>query len=143
MMKFPCSGCEYLGQYPSLSMVTTMTTLHTPPGFWSTGHLIEIGLSGLWRLASLFRLSTLPRMSRRFRARRDDRQGSGHMPYRAEQHFGSLDDQTLNDLGLQRSEIRAAEYGILPGEQALHVAEPDSAVDGREDPERAQSRSRT
>lgn len=65
------------------------------------------------------------------------------MPYRAEQHFGSLDDQTLNDLGLQRSEIRAAEYGILPGEQALHVAEPDSAVDGREDPERAQSRSRT
>lgn len=37
-----------------------------------------------------------------------------------ERHFGSLDDQLLSDIGLQRSEIRAAEYGILPGDQALH-----------------------
>lgn len=35
-------------------------------------------------------------------------------------HFGALNDQLLNDIGLQRSEMRAVEYGILPRNQALH-----------------------
>lgn len=43
-----------------------------------------------------------------------------------QQHFASLDDQLLNDLGLQRSEIRAAELGILPADQALHGSGEDA-----------------
>lgn len=43
-----------------------------------------------------------------------------------QQHFGTLDDQLLQDLGLQRSQVRAAEYGILPGDQALNHTDADS-----------------
>lgn len=39
-----------------------------------------------------------------------------------QQHFGSLDDKLLNDLGLLRGDMLAAEYGIIPGDQALHQA---------------------
>lgn len=37
------------------------------------------------------------------------------------QHFGSLDDQMLADLGLQKSAMRAAEYGIMPSDQVLSI----------------------
>lgn len=37
-------------------------------------------------------------------------------------HFGSLNDKVLADIGLQRSEMRAAEYGIMPPHQALAIA---------------------
>ena len=49
--------------------------------------------------------------------------------HQQQQHFGSLDDQLLQDIGLQRSEIVAAEYGILPGDQALHQDESDQPGD--------------
>lgn len=107
------------------------------------GQLVEVGSTNLWRLVDFLHLSIWPRMGRRLQPRRDDRRTPCQTAYRPEQHFGSLDDQTLNDLGLQRSEIRAAEYGILPGEQALHVAEPGSVIDDHDDPPEAQPRSRT
>ena len=49
--------------------------------------------------------------------------------HRCQPHFSALDDQLLADLGLQRSEIRAAEYGILPGDQALHHTETAQSPD--------------
>jgi hypothetical protein len=76
-------------------------------------HFLETGLEGLaCRLRSLGQGRRL-----------DGRRGHSSASDRHEQHFGSLDDQLLSDLGLQRSEIRAAEYGILPGDQALHHQE--------------------
>jgi len=47
------------------------------------------------------------------------------MNHKQRPHFGSLDDQVLDDLGLQRSELIAAEYGILPADQALHCPAGD------------------
>lgn len=76
----------------------------------SLRHLIEVGCAGLIRRLKHFSLS------RRLMRRQDIRA----YPHRHQQHFGMLDDQLLDDLGLQRSEIRAAEFGILPGDQALH-----------------------
>ena len=77
---------------------------------WSLRHLFAIALSRLHRAVPWF-------IGGRRMVRRTDVQP---IPNHAQHHFGSLDDQLLNDLGLQRSEIRAAEYGILPGDQALH-----------------------
>lgn len=37
------------------------------------------------------------------------------------QHFGSLNDQMLADIGLQRSMMRAAEYGIMPTNQVMSI----------------------
>lgn len=71
---------------------------------------VEMGLSRL-----VCRLTSFGQ-NRRLRGRHS----SSPTADRHERHFGSLDDQLLSDLGLQRSEIRAAEYGILPGDQALH-----------------------
>ena len=78
-------------------------------------------LSALSRL--LARFSSGRRLSRRQSAR-------CHSAHR-NQHFGSLDDQLLDDLGLQRSAIRAAELGVLPGDQALHRAVPEDPADAR------------
>lgn len=46
-------------------------------------------------------------------------------------HFGSLNDQTLADIGLQRSAMRAAEYGIMPTDQVLSVACDQNAANDR------------
>ncbi|MGI9510502.1 MAG: DUF1127 domain-containing protein [Geminicoccaceae bacterium] len=46
---------------------------------------------------------------------------------RHQQQLSSLDDQILDDLGLQRSEVRAVEYGIIPRAQALD--HKDQALD--------------
>jgi uncharacterized protein YjiS (DUF1127 family) len=46
-------------------------------------------------------------------------------------HFGSLDDQTLADIGLKRSEMRAAEYGIMPSHQTLTIASDQEAANDR------------
>ncbi len=46
-------------------------------------------------------------------------------------HFGSLSNQALADIGLQRSEMRAAEYGIMPPDQALAVAHDRKAANDR------------
>lgn len=46
-------------------------------------------------------------------------------------HFGSLDDQTLADIGLQRSAMRAAEYGVMPSHQVLAVACDQNAANDR------------
>ena len=70
----------------------------------------------LTALAGLLRLLTPFSSGRRLARRRSARR----FPGQHHQHFGSLDDQLLDDLGLQRSEIRAAEFGVLPGDQALH-----------------------
>ena len=43
-------------------------------------------------------------------------------------HFGSLTDQTLADIGLKRAEMRAAEYGIMPSDQALAIAKDRKAA---------------
>lgn len=83
----------------------------------SLRQVIEIGFTTLFRKLIPFRSGR--RLTRRQRA--------ALIPHRQQQHFGSLDDQLLNDLGLQRSEIRAAEFGILPGDQALHHEDSMSA----------------
>ncbi|MEM7042330.1 MAG: hypothetical protein AAF543_05925 [Pseudomonadota bacterium] len=77
-------------------------------------HLALNALSGLLRLLTPF-------ASGRRLSKRGDTQP---FPNQHHQHFGSLDDQLLDDLGLQRSEIRAAEFGVLPGDQALHHEAP-------------------
>jgi len=46
-------------------------------------------------------------------------------------HFGSLDDQTLADIGLQRSAMRAAEFGVMPPDQVLTIASEDNAANDR------------
>ena len=108
-----------------------MTAQHTY-GFLALRHLIEVGVSYL-----VHRL-TWPRRGRRLQERLD----MPSVPQRHHQHFGSLDYQLLNDLGLQRSEIRAAEFGILPGDQALHhdmeaPSSDDNAVARSQPPSRA------
>ncbi|MGI9419922.1 MAG: hypothetical protein ACR2RA_19025 [Geminicoccaceae bacterium] len=99
-----------------------------PPGHSSLRHMIETGLSNLahrW---------LWPGRGRRL-ARRD---GAAFLAHRRQQHFGSLDDQLLSDLGLQRSDIRGAEYGVLPGDQALHheddVVRRDDEIDAKSTP---------
>jgi hypothetical protein len=83
----------------------------------SLRHGFETGLATILRRLNPFK-----------RGRRLDRRRSvASMPHRRWQHFGSLDDQLLSDLGLQRSDMRGAEYGILPGRQALH--QDDAAPD--------------
>jgi len=53
--------------------------------------------------------------------RRDDRRKGVALPsLRTQFHFGSLDDRLLDDLGLQRGDVLAAEYGFVPGDLALH-----------------------
>ncbi|MGI9500277.1 MAG: hypothetical protein ACR2P3_09575 [Geminicoccaceae bacterium] len=91
-----------------------MTTLPYPRGSWSVRRLIEIGFSGLFHCLTWQKLNRL--------------QDNHPTPHRRQEHFSSLNDQVLDDLGLQRSEIRAAEYGIIPGDQALHHAQPKSAA---------------
>jgi hypothetical protein len=50
-------------------------------------------------------------------------------------HFGSLDDLTLSDLGLSRGELRAAEYGVVPPNQALHLPKdaPSASTTSRDE----------
>jgi len=73
-------------------------------------HCIEAGLRGLaQRLRSIGQ-----------GRRRKNRSAPASMLHHREHHFGMLDDQLLSDLGLLRSDIRAAEIGILPPDQALH-----------------------
>lgn len=61
-----------------------------------------------------------PTLAQWRRARRDQHQ-----------HFGSLNDQTLADIGLQRSAMRAAEFGVMPPEQVLTIASEDAAANDR------------
>ena len=67
----------------------------------------------------------------RIRDRIDRRKRMAATPAKGQLHFGSLDDRVLNDLGLQRGKVRAAEYGLIPGDLALHHQgkdAPDGAV---------------
>lgn len=57
-------------------------------------------------------------------------------PARPQSHFGSLDDRLLNDLGLERSAVQAAEYGLIPGDVALHQPKKEADVSKSADPSR-------
>jgi uncharacterized protein YjiS (DUF1127 family) len=46
-------------------------------------------------------------------------------------HFGSLNDQTLADIGLQRSEMRAAEYGIMPAHRTRSMESSSPVANDR------------
>jgi uncharacterized protein YjiS (DUF1127 family) len=94
-----------------------MTTFHQTKDAVAARRAIDLIVAGLSRLIACFN----PVPERRLRSRRGAARDA-----RSQRHFGSLDDQTLNDLGLQRSELRAAEYGVLPGDQALRQTENES-----------------
>jgi len=97
----------------------TMTHLTHRGVFFTLLHLAETSLARWSR-----RLLSVGHGRRQWQ--RGDVPASTHQQ---QQHFGSLDDQLLQDIGLQRSEIAAAEYGILPGDQALHQGESDQPGD--------------
>lgn len=61
-----------------------------------------------------------PPLAKWRRARRDQHQ-----------HFGSLNDQILADIGLQRSAMRAAEYGVMPRDQVLSISSDRNAANDR------------
>jgi uncharacterized protein YjiS (DUF1127 family) len=84
---------------------------------WSLKHALETGFVNMVQWL-------IPFMRSRRLQRRAPLASVSHLE---QQHFGSLDDQLLNDIGLQRSDIRAAEYGILPGDQALHQSDAPPA----------------
>lgn len=100
----------------------TMTHLTHRGVFCTLMHLVETSFARVSR-----RLMSVGHGRRQWP--RKDVPASTHQQ---QQHFGSLDDQLLQDIGLQRSKIRAAEYGMLPGDQALHHGEGDQAGDKKE-----------